>query len=149
MVLLAVVGFIWVISKITGIILLLVLSIFFAYLVSPLVEFLKRERTIGGRKIAIPKIVSIALAYLIILAAIAVVVLVILPSLSTQFPEFADKAKANWKSLGDRTQELIKYSRRLPAPLVDAATEAVPRAINRVTEFVTELVTTTLAYIVI
>ena len=41
LVLLAVIGFIWVISKITGIILLLVLSIFFAYLVSPLVEFLR------------------------------------------------------------------------------------------------------------
>jgi predicted PurR-regulated permease PerM len=149
MVLLAVIGLIWVISRITGIILLLVLSIFFAYLVSPLVEFLKRERTIGGRKIAIPKVVSIALAYLIIVAAIVFAVFVVLPSLSNQFPEFADLAKANWKSLGDRTQELIKYSRRLPAPLVDAATEAVPRAINRVSEIVTELVTVALSYIVI
>jgi predicted PurR-regulated permease PerM len=149
LVLLAVIGFIWVISKITGIILLLVLSIFFAYLVSPLVEFLRRERIISGRKIAIPKVISIALAYLIIMAAIVFVVFVILPSLSNQFPEFADKAKANWKSLGDRTQEIIKYSRRLPAPLVDAATEAVPRAINRVSEIVTELATTALAYIVI
>ncbi len=149
LVLLAVVGLIWVISKITGILLLLVLSIFFAYLVSPLVEFLRRERTFGGRKIAIPKVVSIALAYLIIMAAIVFAVFVILPSLSNQFPEFADKAKANWKSLGDRTQEILKYSRRLPAPLVDAATEAVPRAINRVSEIVTELATTALAYLVI
>jgi len=149
LVLLAVVGLIWIISKITGIILLLVLSIFFAYLVSPLVEFLRRERKIGGRTIAIPKLISIVLAYLIILAAIVFVLFVILPSLSTQFPEFADKAKANWKSLGDRTQEIIKYSRRLPAPLVDFATEAVPRAINRVSEIVTELATTALAYIVI
>ena len=39
---LAVAVLLWVISKITGIILLLVLSIFFAYLVSPLVEFLRR-----------------------------------------------------------------------------------------------------------
>jgi predicted PurR-regulated permease PerM len=148
-ILLAVIGFIWVISKITGIILLLVLSIFFAYLVSPLVEFLRRERIIGGRTIAIPKVVSIALAYLIIMAAIVFAVFVILPSLSSQFPEFADKAKANWKSLGDRTYEIVKYSRRLPAPLVDAATEAVPRAINRVSEIVTELATTALAYVVI
>lgn len=149
MVLLAVIALIWVISKITGIILLLVLSIFFAYFVSPLVEFLRRPRTVGGRTIAIPKTISIALAYLIIAAAIVFAVLVILPSLSNQFPEFADKAKANWKSLGDRTQEILKYSRRLPAPLVDTATEAVPRAINRVSEIVTELATTTLAYIVI
>jgi predicted PurR-regulated permease PerM len=149
LVLLAVIGFLWVISKITGIILLLVLSIFFAYFVSPLVEFLRRQRTIGGRTIAIPKLVSIALAYLIIMAAIVFAVFVILPSLSTQFPEFADKAKTNWNSLGERTQELIKYSRRLPAPLVDAATEAVPRAINRVSEMVTELATVALAYIVL
>ena len=148
-VLLAVVAVIWVISKITGIILLLVLSIFFAYLVSPLVEFLRRERIIGGRKIAIPKVVSIALAYLIIMAAIVFAVFVILPSLSNQFPEFADKAKANWKSLGDRTQEIIKYSRRLPAPIVDYATDAVTRAINTVSGIVTELATTGLAYIVI
>src|SRR5215813_5282941 len=125
MVLLAVTGFIWVISRITGIILLLVLSIFFAYLISPLVEFLRRPRTIGSRTIAIPKVVSIALAYLIIMVAIVVVVFGILPSLSTQFPELADKAKANWQSLSNRTQEIIKYSRRLPAPLVDTTADAV------------------------
>ena len=69
-VLLAVLVVLWVISKITGIILLLVLSIFFAYLVSPLVEFLRRPRTIGDKTIAIPKVGAIALAYLLILAAI-------------------------------------------------------------------------------
>ncbi|HET6855114.1 MAG TPA: hypothetical protein VFH46_22625, partial [Pyrinomonadaceae bacterium] len=65
-ILLAVIIILWVISKITGIILLLVLSIFFAYLVSPLVEFLRRPRRAGKRTIEIPKVVAIALAYLII-----------------------------------------------------------------------------------
>jgi hypothetical protein len=111
MVLLAVGVVLWVISKITGIILLLVLAIFFAYFVSPLVEFLRRQRTIGGRTIAIPKVVAIALAYLIILAAIVFAVFVILPSLTYQFPEFADQAKSYWKSLGDRTQDVMRYSR--------------------------------------
>jgi predicted PurR-regulated permease PerM len=118
-------------------------------LVSPLVEFLRRPRTIGDRTIAIPKVVSIALAYLIILIAIVFAVFVILPTLSNQFPEFADKAKANWKSLGDRTQEIIKYSRRLPPPLVLAASNAVERATDRVGTIATELVTVALAYIVI
>ena len=126
MVLLAVGVVLWVISKITGIILLLVLSIFFAYFVSPLVEFLRRQRTVGGRTIAIPKVIAIALAYLIILAVIVFAVFVILPSLSNQFPEFADQAKSYWKSLGDRTQEIIRYSRRLPAPVVDALNNAMP-----------------------
>jgi predicted PurR-regulated permease PerM len=148
-VLLAVVGVLWVIYKITGILLLLVLSIFFAYFVSPLVEFLRRQRTIGGRTIAIPKVVAIALAYLIILAAIVFAVFVILPSLSNQFPQFADQARANWRSLSDKTTEIIKYSRRLPAPLVNAGTQAVDSASKMVSDTTTELATAALAYIVI
>ena len=148
-VLLAVVGVLWVIYKITGILLLLVLSIFFAYFVSPLVEFLRRQRTIAGRTIAIPKVVAIALSYLIILAAIVFAVFVILPSLSNQFPQFADQARANWRSLSDRTTEIIKYSRRLPAPLVNAGTQAVDNASKMVSDTTTELATAALAYIVI
>ena len=148
-VLLAVIGVLWVIYKITGILLLLVLAIFFAYFVSPLVEFLRRQRTIAGRTIAIPKVIAIALAYLIILAAIVFAVFVILPSLSNQFPQFADQARANWRSLSDRTTEIIKYSRRLPAPLVNAGTEAVDSASKMVSDTTTELATAALAYIVI
>ena len=148
-VLLAVIGVLWVIYKITGILLLLVLSIFFAYFVSPLVEFLRRQRIIAGRTIAIPKVIAIALAYMIILAAIVFAVFVILPSLSNQFPQFADQARANWRSLSDRTTEIIKYSRRLPAPLVNAGTEAVNNASKMVSDTTTELATAALAYIVI
>src|SRR5688572_9850217 len=99
-ILLTVMVLLWVISKITGIILLLVLSIFFAYLVSPLVEFLRQPRTIRDRTIAIPKTLAIGLAYLAILGAIVLAVFVILPSLSNQFPEFVNQSKAYWKSFG-------------------------------------------------
>ena len=148
MVLLAVGVVLWVISKITGIILLLVLAIFFAYFVSPLVEFLKRERTIGGRTVAIPKVVAIALAYLILLAVIVFAVFVILPSLSNQFPEFADQAKSYWKSLGDRTTEIMKYSRRLPVPVVNAVNNAVPKVVDAVSATATEFATSALGYVV-
>jgi predicted PurR-regulated permease PerM len=148
MVLLAVGVVLWVISKITGIILLLVLSIFFAYLVSPLVEFLRRQRTVAGRTVEIPKLVAIALAYLIILAAITFAVFVILPSLSNQFPEFADQAKGYWKSLVDRTQEIIKYSRRLPPPVVEALNNAVPKVVDKVSATATEFATSALGYVV-
>lgn len=148
MVLLAVLIVLWVISKITGIILLLVLSIFFAYFVSPLVEFLRRQRTVGGRTIAIPKVIAIALAYLIILAAIVFAVVVVLPSLSNQFPEFAEQAKSYWKTLGDRTQDIIKYSRRMPPPVVNTVNDAVPKVVNKVSETATEFATAALGYVV-
>ena len=149
-VILFVVLLLWILSKITGIILLLVLSIFFAYLVSPLVEFLRRPRAIGRRTIAIPKVVAIALAYLIILAAIVFAIFVILPSLSNQFPEFATQAKSYWKSLGDKTQQIIEYSklRRMPAPVVDAVNNAVPKVVENVSAAVTELATAALGYVV-
>ena len=149
-IILLVLGFLWVLSKITGIILLLVLSIFFAYLVSPLVEFLRRPRKIGNRTVAIPKAPAIVLSYLVILAVITFAIFVILPSLSNQFPEFANQAKEYWKNLGDKTQQIIEYSksRRLPPRIVDAANNAVPRVLETVSATATEFATAALAYIV-
>ena len=149
-VVLFVIAVLWIIAKITGIILLLVLSIFFAYLVSPLVEFLRRPRTIGGRSIAIPKVFAIALSYFIILAAITFAILVVLPSLSNQFPEFVDQAKSYWSSLAQRTQELIEYSRfrRLPAPIVNEVNKAVPLVIEKIGSTVTEFATAAVGYVV-
>ena len=126
-VLLAVIAVLWGISKLTGIILLLVLSIFFAYLVAPLVDVIRQPRTVGGKTIAIPKVAAIVIAYLLILVAIVLAIFVIVPSLGTQFPEFAIQAQAYWKSLGDQLQELIKYSRRLPAPVVEGLNHAIPQ----------------------
>lgn len=145
---LAVIAVLWIISKITGIILLLVLSIFFAYLVSPLVEFLRRPRTIGQRTIAIPKIVAITLSYLIILAGITFVIFVILPSLTNQAPLFAAQARSNWQSLGSKVQELTKYSRRMPPPVVEAVDHAVPRISDTVVGGVQEFFAASLAYVI-
>lgn len=149
-VVLGVIACLWVISKITGIILMLVLSIFFAYLVSPMVEFLRRPRTIKDRTIAIPKAGAIALAYTIILAAIVLAILVILPSLSSQFPEFATQAKEYWATFGKRVQDLIEYSRfrRLPPPVVEAVNNAVPKVVEKISTTATEFASTALGYVV-
>ena len=147
---LLVLGLLWALSKITGIILLLVLSIFFAYLVSPLVDFLRQPRTIGNRTIAIPKAPAIVLSYLIILAAISFAIFFVLPSLGNQFPEFPNHPKEYWKNLGDKTQQIIEYSksRRIPPRIVDAANNAVPRVLETVSATATEFATAALAYIV-
>lgn len=149
-VILVVYGVLQVISKITGIILLLVLSIFFAYLVSPLVEFLRRPRTFGERTIEIPKLGAISLSYLIILAAIIFAIFVIVPSLSNQFPEFAAQARSYWQSLATKTQEFVEYSRsrRMPGPVVDAVTGAVPKVSDAVLHTVQGLASASLVYII-
>jgi predicted PurR-regulated permease PerM len=141
----------WVIFRLTGIILLLVLSIFFAYLVSPLVEFLRRPRKLGSRTVAIPRAVAILLAYLTIAAVVVVAVYAILPSLTNQYPEFANQAKEYWASLGERTKSIIEYSRsgRLPPRIVEEVNNAVPRVIEKVSTIATEFATSALAYLVL
>jgi predicted PurR-regulated permease PerM len=147
-VLLAVVVVLWMISKLTGIILLLVLSIFFAYLVAPLVEFIRRPRAIGNKTIAIPKVAAIELAYLLILVVIGLVIFFIIPSLSTQFPEFAAQAQTYWQSLGDKLQQLITYSRRMPGPVVEGLNHAIPQVRDTVIHTVQEFFAASLSYLI-
>lgn len=139
-ILLLVFALLWMLFKLTGILLLLVLSIFFAYFVSPLVEFLRGPRRFGKRTFGMPKVVAIALSYVVILAVIALAVLLILPSLSSQAPEFASQAKAYWQSLGDKVQQVIEYSRsrRMPGPLGEAVADAVPKFRDTVLSTVSE-----------
>jgi predicted PurR-regulated permease PerM len=149
-ILLTVGALLWMLFKLTGILLLLVLSIFFAYLVSPLVEFLRRPRTIGQRTIGMPKGAAIALAYLLIFTVVVVAIYAVLPSLSNQYPEFANTARDYWKSLGERTQPLIDYSRsgRLPPKLVEAANDAIPKLVDKIGATSTEFFSTALGYVV-
>lgn len=148
--LLAVIAFVWILYKITGIILLLVLSIFFAYLVSPLVEFIRRPRTVGKRTIAIPKAGAIALAYLIILVVIVFAIFVVVPSLSNQFPVFVVQAKSYWDSLNNSGQKVLEYSRsrRIPAAVVDLINNAGKFLFEKVGDTTTEFVTAALGYLV-
>ncbi|MEP6636964.1 MAG: AI-2E family transporter [Acidobacteriota bacterium] len=123
----------WIIVKLTGVILLLILSVFFAYLVSPLVDFLRRPIKIAGRQWAMPRAMAISLAYIIIIGAMIGALYAILPSLAGQFPEFAQQARGYWKSLGDSSQRFNDYLRlRMPAPVMDAINREVPQLVQAI-----------------
>ena len=146
---LAVALILWMIVKLTGVILLLVLSIFFAYLVSPLVEFIRRPVTVRGRLLVVPRVVAICLSYVIIAAGIVLAFYLIVPSLGNQFPEFAGQAKGYWNTVGQRMQQLNEYfrSHRMPGPLVDAANNAVPGILEKVSDTVRDFVSHALGYV--
>jgi predicted PurR-regulated permease PerM len=129
---------IWLIFVLRGVFLLLILSVFFAYLVSPLVEFLSRPVHLSGRKLAIPRGLAIAISYLIIVAAIVVGIYVLVPRLGSQFPEFAQQAKGYWTLVGAKMQGWVEYfrSHRMPGPLLDAINGAIPDVIGKVSQTV-------------
>ncbi len=132
----------WIIIKLTGVILLLVLSIFFAYFVAPLVEFISRPIPLSGRRIAIPRSLAIVLSYLVIVAVIILGIYVLAPRLGNQLPEFAQQARGYWTSVGVKTQAWVEYfrSHRMPGRIVDAINSAIPGLVDRVSQTVSEVV---------
>ncbi len=139
----------WIIVKLTGVILLLILSIFFAYFVSPLVEFLSRPIRLAGRKLAIPRALAIALSYLIIVAVIVIGIYLLAPRLGSQFPEFTEQARGYWTSLGGKTQGFVEYFRahRMPGPLLDAINGAIPGMTEKVSQTVSAVLTSMVGWL--
>lgn len=140
----------WVIVKLTGVILLLVLSIFFAYFVSPLVEFLRRPIRIAGRERSMPRAFAIALSYVIIVGVIVIGIYLIAPRLGNQFPEFTEQARGYWVAVGAKTQGMVEYfrSHRMPGPLLDAINGAIPSVIEKVSLTVSAVLTSIAGWVI-
>jgi predicted PurR-regulated permease PerM len=140
----------WTVAKLTGVILLLVLSIFFAYLVSPLVEFLRRPRTIGKRTVEVPRVAAIVSAYLIILLAIVGGIYIVVPQVANQFPEFAEQSRFYWRALGTKAQSLSDYFRlhRMPGPFVDSLSQAAQSVVGKISETASMIVATMLGWLI-
>ena len=146
----AVAALLWIIVKLTGVILLLVLSVFFAYFVSPLVEFLRRPLRIRGRERAMPRALAITLSYIIIVAVIVVGIYLLAPRLGNQFPEFTEQARSYWTAVGTRTQGFVEYfrSHRMPGPLLDAVNGAIPSVIEKVSLTVSAVLTSVAGWVI-
>ena len=69
-VVLAVVAALRILYALTGVLLLIVLSVFFAYLIAPLVEFACRPVNVRGHGHALPRPLAIGVVYLLILGAL-------------------------------------------------------------------------------
>lgn len=150
LIVLAVAMTLWVIVKLTGVILLLVLSVFFAYFVAPLVEFLSRPIYISGRKFSIPRALAIVFAYLIIIAAIVIGIYLLAPRLGSQFPEFAQQARGYWNSVGTKMQSWVEYfrSHQMPGPLLDAINGAIPGVIEKVSQTVSAVLSSMAGWLI-
>ena len=121
-ILLAVAGLLWVLYKLTTVILLVVLSIFFAYLVAPLVDLVQRPFRIRGHERMMPRALAIGIVYVVLFFGIGLAIYFLAPQLADQFPEFKKQATAYYKTISDDTDRLNQYFKqhRMPEGLVDA-----------------------------
>jgi len=127
--LLAVAGGLWLLFALRGVMLLLLLSMLFAYLIAPLVEFLCRPVTWGRRPWAIPRPLAIAMVYLALFATGGLASYVLLPLLGAQVTEFGRQIPSYMAYLRDQLpawQRLIN-----PDRLPEGVREAVDRTFAR------------------
>ena len=138
--LLAVAATMWIVYALRGVILLLVLAVFFAYLLAPLVEFACRPFPVRGRVYVMPRALAIGVVYLLIIGALALAAALLLPQLDTQITQFAQEAPsyldlARSRALG-WTTSYEEY--RLPATVRDAINKSATRAVEIAGTYVTE-----------
>jgi len=116
LILLTFVALLWVIYRLTAVLLLIVLSIFFSYLVAPLVDFVQRPITVGGRARVIPRGLAIIIVYIVLFFAVGLVIYFLIPSVSAQFPEFKQQAIVYYQKIRSSTESLSQYFRQRRMP---------------------------------
>ncbi len=137
---LAVIAGLWILRAITGVILLIVLAVFFAYLIAPLVEFVHRPFNVRGRERLMPRVAAIAIVYVVLFGSLGLVIYFLLPQLGTQITEFANQAPAYFTSARARTEGLKDFYARyqIPATAREAINKNITHAIETVGAYTTE-----------
>jgi predicted PurR-regulated permease PerM len=121
----------WVLYRLRGVLLLLVLAVFFAYLVTPLIRLLRRPISARGRRFVLPVPLAIGVTYLAIFGSLAVAVTLLLPvfnrqiaQLAKETPGYLARAENQWR-LWQASYQL----RALPAELREAVDRALQRGV--------------------
>jgi predicted PurR-regulated permease PerM len=137
---LAVAAGLWVLYELESIILLVVLSIFFAYLIAPLVELVRHPFKLAGRERTMPRALAIAIVYAMIFGSLAIAIYLLLPRIGNQMTEFAQQAPTYLMTARGRAQKLNEFYRRyqLPPAAREAVNNTVTQAIERTGEYVRE-----------
>ena len=109
-VLLVVVGLLiagWLLYELRTVLLLLVLSVFFCYLIAPIVHLFEQPLYIGFREIKLPRSVAITLVYVIIGAALFIAVRWLGGQLSEQFTELTRNIPGYVKAASDAANNVV------------------------------------------
>lgn len=105
-----------VISSLTYLFFLVVLSVFFAYLLDPIVRLIRRPFEGTTRERFMPRTLAIFIAYVLVFAALGLAIATIAPRLAEQARDFGASIPEYGKSIQQRTNDLSKRFERLKIP---------------------------------
>jgi predicted PurR-regulated permease PerM len=113
---LLVAALLWVLYKLEGVILLIVLSIFFAYLIAPLVEFVRRPFKVRGREHTMPRAAAIGVVYFVIFGSLIIALWILLPKLSKQIQAFSAASTQFQTTAAGRVKLINDFCRQNEIP---------------------------------
>ncbi|HJU56698.1 MAG TPA: AI-2E family transporter [Pyrinomonadaceae bacterium] len=122
----------WVLYKLEGVLLLLVLSVFFSYLIAPLVEFVRRPFNVRGREHIMPRAAAIGVVYFVLFGSLIVALWILLPKLTTQAQAFKGASDQFRTTAEGRVKLISDFCRRneIPANACDYINGALMRGVT-------------------
>jgi predicted PurR-regulated permease PerM len=117
------------------VLLLLVLAIFFAYLVAPLVELVHRPFKLGGRERLMPRALAIGVVYLAIFGFIGLTIFLLLPQIGDQIAGLGKQVPVYSKSISERAQSLERFYQRIPPGARETVKQTVSNSFNSISEY--------------
>jgi len=127
----------WVFYALTGVLLVVVLAIFFAYLIAPLVELVRKGFATHARKVEprpLPRTAAIAVVYVAIFGSLGLGGWVLMPRIGAQMADLAQQAPTYLTNARERADRLNKVYEELniPPAVRKYANDAATGAINSV-----------------
>jgi len=143
----------WLLFEIRTLLLLLVVSIFFCYLVAPIVHLLEQPVYLASREFRLPRGIAITVVYLLIAVVIILGAQLIWPPLSQQvadlakdLPGYAKSAEASVNKVFNDANSWMRHV-RLPPQWRDAVFTRATESANSVAGWLTESLAGALGYL--
>ncbi|MDX2043455.1 MAG: AI-2E family transporter [Acidobacteriota bacterium] len=106
----------WLLYALRMVVLLLVFTVMFCYLIAPLVDFVERPWRFGSSNWKLPRSLAIAVVYLLLLGGIVLAADEVAPRLSDQLSAFSDNVPAYAQQLDQYVKSLEKLPNRYRLP---------------------------------
>lgn len=104
------------ISSLTYLFFLVILSIFFAYLIDPIVQLIRRPFKASGKERFMPRSVAIVIAYVVVFTSVGFAISNIAPRVIEQGKEFGTNLPSYGKAIQTRANDLNQRFDRLKIP---------------------------------
>ena len=125
----------WALSRLKGVLLLLVLAVFFAYLIAPLVELVRRPIRLRGREKLMPRAMAIGVVYLFLFGSLGLSIYLLSPQVANQVAELGQQTPAYYQSVRARAESIERLYQRVPAPARESVKSAVTQTVETISAF--------------